>query len=432
LIAAAILHLAMTSAVYLVGRKRLMPGTFDTTGAATAFAQDAADHLEDATTLTRIIWSARFREWFTAAYPFHVKAYSVSFAIIGGVLGFNILSAEPLNLLCYLGIVILIYKLGSEVFDSRTGLVAAVVVGLWPSFVLHTTQLLKDPMFVLGILALVFVMMRFLTRNYSWRIALMSGVVGAAIAIALWKLSSDMVEVLLATMALGGIIMLVRQFQLRKVLVSNCLGLALLIALTVTATFWVPVHRYSDNPRVQALAIQGRRVSTDTPKPILRWWQFPAKIGNVRQRFATEHASAKSNIDTDVRLTTYGDLVRYLPRAVAIGLFAPFPNMWFSTGSAVGSAGRMLSGVETLLMYLVVVLAMVGLWNGRRRASVWLLFSVALVGTTALGLAVLNVGTLYRLRYAFLMLLMVAAAGEATSLFYRVAKRQPSPERPGP
>jgi 4-amino-4-deoxy-L-arabinose transferase-like glycosyltransferase len=379
-----------------------------------------------------MIWSVRFRDWFTVAYPFHVKVYSISFAIFGGFLGFNILSAEPLNLLCYLGIIILIYKLGIELFDSRTGLVAAVVVGLWPSFVLHTTQLLKDPMFVLGILALVFVMMRFLTRNYSWRMALMNGVVGAAIATALWNLSSDMVEVLLATVALGGIIMLVRQFQLRKVLVSNCLGLALLIALTVTATFWVPVHRYSDNPRVQALATQGGRVSTDTPKTNFRWWQLPAKIGNVRQRFATEHALAQSNIDTDVRLTTYGDLVCYLPRAIAIGLFAPFPNMWFSTGSAVGSAGRMLSGIETLLMYPVVVLAMVGLWNGRRRASVWLLFSVALVGTTALGLAVLNVGTLYRLRYAFLLLLMVAAAGAATSSFYRVAKRQPPPKKPDP
>jgi hypothetical protein len=88
--------------------------------------------------------------------------------------------------------------------------------------------------------------------------------------------------------------------------------------------------------------------------------------------------------------------------------------MWFQTGSTVGSSGRALSGIETLLMYAVEALAIVGLWQGRRRLSVWLLFSIAAMGCIALGFVVINIGALYRLRYAFLILLIILAAGGAT------------------
>lgn len=45
--------------------------------------------------------------------------------------------------------------------------------------------------------------------------------------------------------------------------------------------------------------------------------------------------------------------------------------------------------------------------------SAWLLALSCAAGTTALGLVMPNVGTLYRLRYAFWMLLVVLAAGGA-------------------
>lgn len=72
-------------------------------------------------------------------------------------------------------------------------------------------------------------------------------------------------------------------------------------------------------------------------------------------------------------------------------------------------------------MYVVEALALVGLWRGRWRLSVWLLLSVALMGIVALGLVVVNVGALYRLRYFFLILMIILAAeGAAQALdWYR-------------
>jgi len=84
--------------------------------------------------------------------------------------------------------------------------------------------------------------------------------------------------------------------------------------------------------------------------------------------------------------------------------------MWFENANSVGSIGRKLSGVETLFMYGIECFAVLGLWRGRRLLSVWFLFLLTMMGMLALGLVVVNIGTLYRLRYPFLILLMILAA----------------------
>jgi len=123
-----------------------------------------------------------------------------------------------------------------------------------------------------------------------------------------------------------------------------------------------------------------------------------------------------SNIDTDVRFQTSGDLIRYLPRALVVGLFSPFPNMWSRTGRQVGQGGRWLSGFETLLTYVIECLALFGLWRGRRELAAWFLFIFAGLGALAIGIAVNNIGALYRFRYPFWVLLVVLGAGGAVGL----------------
>jgi hypothetical protein len=62
-------------------------------------------------------------------------------------------------------------------------------------------------------------------------------------------------------------------------------------------------------------------------------------------------------------------------------------------------------------MYVIELLASVGLWTGRRRLPVWLMALSAAGGMILLGLVVVNVAVLFRLRYFFLMLLIVLASG---------------------
>src|SRR5205807_335913 len=91
-----------------------------------------------------------------------------------------------------------------------------------------------------------------------------------------------------------------------------------------------------------------------------------------------------SDVDAGVEFHSLGDIIRYLPRAAEIGFLAPFPRFWFVRGENVGLAGRLLSGVETLMLYAVEVLALVGLWQRRRHLTVWLLALIAAIGVIGL------------------------------------------------
>jgi len=54
-------------------------------------------------------------------------------------------------------------------------------------------------------------------------------------------------------------------------------------------------------------------------------------------------------------------------------------------------------------VYIIVFLALLCALFERRRWPVWLLLAMVAVGVTALGLVVVNIGTIYRMRYGFVI-----------------------------
>lgn len=94
--------------------------------------------------------------------------------------------------------------------------------------------------------------------------------------------------------------------------------------------------------------------------------------------------------------------------------------MWFSQGAQVGAAGRLLAGVETLGLYVIQGLALVCLFFQKRRLSVWLFLAIVLAATVALGYVVVNVSTIYRMRYGFAMLLIILGANGLLEILTRL------------
>lgn len=411
IVAAIALHLTVAVIIFLAGRFALFPSAFDTNGIGISFAPDVYNYRAQAVMLSEILTSDGATAWLTAPAPLHVKLYSLSFAVFGPLFGFNILSAEPLNVLYYLAILSLVGKLGQEVFDRRVGLLAAGAVALWPSFLIHTTQLLRDPLFIAAVLALVLITAGWLTRVHSWGSGLVFGAMGGVLSAVLWIVRSEMREVMLAVALLGVGLLVIRQVRERRVLTGNLIGAALLLVITLS------IPRAAGE--VQKLGATPEK--TSIARPILPLWQ---RIAAQRYGFLTYNPAAGSNIDTDVQFANAADIARYLPRAVEIGFCAPFPSMWFATGRQVGYAGRVIGGLETMLMYVVELLAILGLWRERRRLSAWLLLLIAGVGLTALGLVVVNLGTLYRMRYAFWILLIIVGAVGAVQMHSMFSKER--------
>ena len=419
LLFAGIFHVTVTSLVYALGRAKIFPALFDRNGVG-SFASDSADHLADAVTLVQQFQQTGIAGWASAPSPLHTKLYSLFFAAFGPLVGFNILSAEPLNLLCYLAIIFSVYKLGNESAGPRAGRLAAIVVALWPTFLLHTTQVLKDPMFIALLLGLIFISTCWITRSFSITRGLCSGLLSGALAMLMWLIKPGVWPLPLMVVLLSTGFQCLRFIRAKQIVNGNVIGGITLLAIALGVPALGPrlIRPYrAPNPHpLLTTSETGHDLPVRPPSrsspPLTK---LRGEIDWARYLFVT-YPGTSSNIDADVRLDSWGEVIRYLPRATEIGLFAPFPNMWLATGAQVGRLGRMLSGLETLMIYVFIGLSFWCLWRRRDQLAIWFLLTIATLSVTLLALVIANIGALYRMRYPFWFLLIIVGVDGALRL----------------
>jgi hypothetical protein len=431
--AAAALHVVLAVALFVAGRTKIAPTVIDQDGIMGSFANDSYGYQRQAIQLAKVLESGKVVDWVTAAQPMHVKIMAIPFAIFGPLFGYGTLSAEPYNLLIYATVIALVFTMGREVCSRRVGLLAGAVVAVYPSFLLHTMQLLKDPLVVTASLAFVLGVTTWLTRTYSAKSAAVAAVLTMLMTLLLLFTRANLVIVFFATALLGLTLLVMRQSLERRYLLWNMiLALTVLLAMAFPLYFLLywsqSVERMKQFPADQtgppkistALQVPSLtvRVSSAPKSPdtfAARLRRPPdalaKRVGNMRFNFALSYPDAGSFIDSDREFKSLSDLLRYLPRAMEIGLWAPFPNSWVSSGRRVGNAGELLAGAETFFIYLCQVLAIYAVVRAPRRLSLWFLLAIATLGVTTLALVVANVGALYRYRYAFWLMVIVIAMG---------------------
>jgi hypothetical protein len=417
LLVAALLHLAVTTVIFVIGRSHLMPSQFDRDGVG-EFAHDGKVNQLDAIMLTSKMRNQGLGAWLSAAAPLHVRIYSLSQVPLSGIIGFNILSVEPMNIIYYLAIIALVYKLARTLFDRWPALLAATIVALWPTLLLHTTQPLRDPLLITLVLAFFLIVVRLVTKRFSWPQCVIAGLSGALLLLAIWVVRLAMWDIVRVVVGLSIVLLVWQQVIARRLWIANVLTAAVLVAAVWVIPQGNQLLQFTE--KTQKDADSGRVLIGEQVVDLSLW----DRISVRREKFLTERDGknyrAGSDIDTDVHFNNRSEVFSYLPRAAAIGLFAPFPNMWFAQGLLVGKTGRLLSGAEMLLTYILAILALVGAWHTRKRLSVWLLTTSAILGVTALGLIVVNIGSLYRLRYPFWILIVILGSGGAAHLYSRL------------
>jgi hypothetical protein len=410
LLAAAIFHLAFTLSVFSAGRSELFPSQFDHDGIG-EFAIDSRAFREQANSMADLLYQGEITLWADGAADFHAKVYSLDLVLMRPLLGSTIIAVEPLNLIYYLGILTLTFALTSVVASRRAAWVASAIAGLWPSLVLHTTQLIREPLLISAILLLVLVIIQVLTKVHNWRSALISALMTISACLVIWKCRSEMWPVLWVIVSGAALLFIIRMVRERKLLAGNLVLIALLSVLTIAI------------PRTTSVA----------PKPGARRRVQDASISGViaraRNRFIKDGLNnSGSTIDSNVTFAGPIDIIKYLPRALEIGYLAPFPPMWFGAGHNVGLLGRLLSGLEMSLTYLIEALAFVFVWRRRRCLETWLLLLTTTTGVLALGMVVVNIGTLYRMRYPFWILTVIMAAPIITHYFSRTSNEALAPK----
>jgi hypothetical protein len=393
LVPAAIFHLIFTVSVFSVGRYGVAPKQFNRDGIG-EFGRDSRIHKITVDGLVNKLKQGEVRSWLNSPDPLHAKFYSLSVLPMGFLSGSTILAVEPLNLLYYLAILSLTFGLGRLVAGGRAGGLAALIVVFWPSLVLHTTQFLRDPLLLTAFLALMTILVLLLKEKFNWLWATGATLAGAASIYVVVRTRPGISPVITGVVILCAVLLLVRIGFRRKLFALNFLTVAVLILVTLT--------------------MPGQPVSEDHLRPGAppRSGHIWSLVASARYQFIIDSQNVSGSlIDADVFFNSATDVIRYVPRALEIGYLAPFPSMWFQAGQNVGLVGRVLSGVEMMLTYLLEILAGIFVWQNRKHCSSWLLLFTTMIGMLALGLVVVNVGTLYRMRYPFWVLLVIMAAG---------------------
>jgi hypothetical protein len=395
--------------VFTVGRLGIAPQQFDQDGIGD-FASDGHVHKPIMDSLVGTLQQGEFGAWIKSGEAFHVKLFSLAGVITEPLLGSNILTIEPLNLLFYLAILALTFMLARIVAGARAAWLATLVVALWPSLVLHSTQFLRDPLVIIAVLTLVTLLVLIIKQNLTWRRATGVVVAGAAAIYLAWHARPEMWVVIAAIIFAATLLLVAKIAVTRKIIAANLFAMVAVAALSIGMPR--PAAGVVSMPLSTAVARPGVKTSVSGLNFI---W---GRVAAARELFILHGRSAGSVIDESVVFNSSTDIVRYVPRALEIGYFAPFPSLWFTAGSKVGIIGRIISGVEMVLTYLFEALACFFVWQTRRRFSSWLLVLATMIGMLALGLVVTNVGTLYRMRYPFWILIMIMGSGALINHLY--------------
>jgi len=112
-------------------------------------------------------------------------------------------------------------------------------------------------------------------------------------------------------------------------------------------------------------------------------------------------SGARSLVDADIVPQSAGEVAAYFPRALEVALLAPFPTSWLKEVSIT----RLVAAGEMAIYYLLLPGVLFLILRGRR-PSVLMALYFALFFLAVYGFTTANLGTLYRLRYGYLMVIL--------------------------
>ena len=145
-------HLAVSVSLSLIARSSFLASPHNGQGLWN-FALDSFVYHQEALRLLDLLKSGDLNGWWGSSPFWHVKWIALSYVAITP----DPLSSAPVNAIVWATSIYCVYKIVRLLFPEGPtfAIACALVFGFWPSYLLHTTQLLKDPWYVLGILLMI-------------------------------------------------------------------------------------------------------------------------------------------------------------------------------------------------------------------------------------------------------------------------------------
>ncbi len=456
------------------------------------FSGDSFIYHREAVTLIEVLNAANWKDWWSS-FPghFHVKWLGLLYWLYGDAEPFLF---ELVNSVVWVTSVVLIYLAARMLFNKNTTVATLATLFLfYPTVILSSTQLLREPIYILGLCFITYGWVSISQESSTWKgacsivigftivtvvrsylIPMLLWVFIPASVILIFRKKFTRYPALLMTLAIlmiafggdftrvppiegggfsaattrgvenlvivkmdnhviddstgkvlgilessildektGKIIYRARRNILDKdgKIIGYVIPIALSKAGDVAAAF-LPKKKKTQvftgaDGKIYTIKInaKGQVVYVTKEKKKEYWFDKVAwRLDAMRYGFRNINVNAGSNIDAYVRYKDIGDMLAYLPRAIQVSFLSPFPSLWVSSGNETGRIGRILSGFETVILYIVLIGFLYALFKGIRILEPLLpvlIFSGVVI--ILLGFVVPNVGAIYRMRQGLLI-----------------------------
>jgi len=358
---------------------------------------------------------------FWSPYPAHGATGNV--AILGAlyaIFGPDPALIIPVNAAIHATGGVLVYLVTQEISpESRigalAGVFAAILFVVFPSALNWYGQLHKDGYAIAGFLFILLAWLRGVSRPLvlsEWLRLLVMQLIGTILVVAVRPYGIKLI--LMAHIGLGAITFAIylRQRQLRQHI--GLIGLIAASAVLMAASMMLTASLGSKVGSEHAqLSLSGEVYSNWVGDGSWQWQRstlLPESVDRYVETAARTRAGmiasgqmvgARSIIDGDIQPRSAGDVLAYLPRALQIALFAPFPNRWLSDLTIT----NLISVCEMLIFYVCFVGVLFLLYYNRGPA-VLVAFYFSIFFLLVNGFTLANLGTLYRVRYAYLFVIL--------------------------
>jgi len=122
---------------------------------------------------------------------------------------------------------------------------------------------------------------------------------------------------------------------------------------------------------------------------------------------SSDNATTRSfDLTDEAEFHSARDMILYLPRALQLALFAPFPNDWSIFYKSIDrSTFRLMLSIEMFYVYIAVIFLVLGLYKSKS-PKYYALSYYMIVVLLVYGVAIPNIGVMYRYKYSYLMILV--------------------------
>lgn len=301
----------------------------------------------------------------------------------------------------------------------RKSLLATLPFVFFPSTLTWTSQMHNDSYAILGGLLFIYgwIILAQDSQLWSWRPTIYATAMIILGAVLAWLVRPYVVQMLQAIGILVALLLAVR-FMLPAIHGSTSWPRVIFIIALISILLGVvsPLTQTSLARDITPQDITPSEPSEagEPPNEAFKWKDIPwlpnsienklYSVGRLRWSVIRSWTHAASNIDTEVKLESLSQMISYLPRAVEIAFLAPFPKMWFGQGSKPpNTMMRRVSTFEMVIVYIALLGLPYALWRWRKDIRLWVIMLFCCGMLVIYAFTIPNVGTLYRMRYPYLM-----------------------------